>query len=151
MSRPTIPWGINHIKLPARDVLKTKDFYTDILGLEYLPALDHKDENGNLFAVMLQFPKGSATTFWIEIRHNVAQAEAQKGWDPVTYGVRSKKDLENWKAFLESKGVACSRVFTGLQAWVLCVLDPDGKIVRLYCDETHDWTTEFDVDEFWLK
>lgn len=151
MSRPAIPWGINHIKLPAIDILKTKDFYTDILGLQYLPELDHRDGHGKLFAVMLQFPQGSPTTHWIEIRLNPAQSEVQQRWDPVTYGVKTKKDLDDWKAFLERKGVTCSRVFTGLQAWVLCALDPDGKIVRLYCDETHEWTTDFDTDDFWLK
>jgi catechol 2,3-dioxygenase-like lactoylglutathione lyase family enzyme len=151
MSRPAIPWGLNHIKIPATDIEKTKNFHTNILGLEYLPALDHQTKNGDLFAAMLQSPQGSATTHWIEIRLSAVQAEAQKGWDPVTYGVRTKKDLDDWKVFLESKGVTCSRVFTGLQAWVLCALDTDEKIVRLYCDDTHEWTTDFDHDDFWLK
>jgi catechol-2,3-dioxygenase len=148
MSRSAASWGINHIKIPATDIFKTRNFYADILGLEYLPALDHKSKDGDLFAVMLHFPQGSATQHWIEIRLNPAQAEAQKGWDPVTYGVRTRKDLDDWKEFLESKSVTCSRVFTGLQAWVLCALDPDGKIVRLYYDETHEWTTKFDHDDF---
>ena len=150
MSRPTLPWGINHIKIPAKDTIKTKDWYVNTLGLEYLPELDHKRQNGELFAVMLKFPEGSPTTHWVEIRLNPAQAEAQKGWDPVTYGVKTKKDLDEWKTCLESQGVTCSPVFTGLQAWVLCVLDPDGKIVRLYCDETHEWTTDVSHDNFWL-
>ena len=150
MSRPNLPWGINHIKIPATDVLKTRDWYTNILGLEYLPALDHKNEKGELFAVMLKFPEGSPTSHWIEVRLQPAQVEAQKGWDPVTYGVKTKKDLDDWKTFFESKGVTCSPVFTGLQAWILCALDPDGKIVRIYCDEIHEWTTEFSHDDFWL-
>ena len=46
---------------------RIKHFYTDILGLEYLPALDHKTNDGDPFAVMLELPKGSATRHWIEI------------------------------------------------------------------------------------
>ena len=147
--RPRI-WGINHIKLAASDILRTKEFYGNIIGLNHLPHYDHRNKQGELFALMHSMTHVS-TTLLFEIRHNEAQAQAQKGWDPITWGVGTKKDLEEWKQWFEKNEVECSRVFTGIKGWVLCALDPDGKIVRLYCDEEHEWTTEFDTDEFWLR
>ena len=147
--------GINHIELAATDILKTKEFYCDILGLEYLPQYDHRAKDSELFAVMLQIQHltstGSTTPILVEIRHNPEQAQAQQGWDPLTIGMKTKRDLEDCKAWYESKGIMCSRVFTGLKAWVLCALDPDGKIARTYCEEEHEWTTDFDHDDFWLR
>ena len=149
MQRPDA-WGINHIKLPATDILRTSEFYCQVIGTRYLPHFDHRNKDGDLFAVMLSMPHTLHSSIMIEIRHNEAQAQAQRGWDPITFGVRTKQDLEDWKLWFERSGVQCSRIFTGLKAWVLCALDPDGKIVRLYCDEEHPWTTDFNVDEFWL-
>lgn len=150
MSRPSVPNSIHHIKLPATDISKTRDFYVHIVGLEYIPKYDHRTKDGHLFAFLLRLPGDSVSNTMIEIRYNPAPAEAQKGWDPITYGVRTKNDVDEWKMFLDSKDVTCSRVFTALQAWVLCALDTDGKIVRLYTEETHEWNTDFDHDSFWL-
>jgi len=29
--------------------------------------------------------------------------------------------------------------------------DPDGRILQLYTKEEHEWTTETDHDEYWLR
>ena len=149
MERPPT-WGINHLKLPATDVIKTKDFYCDVVGMEYIPHFDHRNEKGDLFAVMVYLAHRSGKIL-IEFRHNESQAKAQEGWDPITFGVRGRKDLEEWQKWFEKNEIRCSRVFTGLKAWLLCALDPDGKIIRMYTDEEHEWTTNFDHDDFWLS
>ncbi|KAK3045868.1 hypothetical protein LTR09_012599 [Extremus antarcticus] len=154
MSRPNFI-GINHLKFAAADILKTKNFYCSIMNFGYLADYDHRMPSGELFAVMLQLEhttsSGATTPILVEIRHNEAQAKAQQGWDLVTIGVRTKDDLDACKSWFEANGVECSRVFTGPKGWVLAALDPDGKIVRVYCDEEHEWTTEFDEDDFWLR
>lgn len=33
-----------------------------------------------------------------------------------------------------------SRVLKGLIGWVLCAEDPDGKRIRLYTKEEHEWS-----------
>lgn len=87
----------------------------------------------------------------VEIRYEPSQAAAQKGWDPVTYGVGTRKDLEKWGRLLDSKDVRRSRIFAGIKGWVMACEDPDGKIVRLYVeDEEHEWTDHPDQDEYWL-
>lgn len=72
-------WGINHLKLPASDILTTKDFYCNIMRCQYLPQFDHRNKQGELFAVMVQLNHNSGKVI-IEIRQNPDQAEAQEGW-----------------------------------------------------------------------
>lgn len=161
--------GINHLKLAANDISKTRDFYCNILNFTHHTKWDHYTASGKLFAVMLTFEhtipptsksadpntntEGATQTTPIlcEIRRNEAQAKAQGGWDPITFGVKTKVELERAREWFEANGVKCSRVFTGLKGWVFGALDPDGKIVRVYCEEEHQWTTDVDRDEFWLR
>jgi hypothetical protein len=60
------------------------------------------------------------------------------------------KELGDWGRWFDSKGVKRSKVFMGIKGWVIGCEDPDGKIVRLYCDEEHEWTDHPDRDEYWL-
>lgn len=148
MDRPSL-WGINHLKLATAKIEKTLTFYTNVLGFGYIAEYDHRIAQGELFAVMVKL-KHLGEDIIVEIRHNEQQAIKQEGWDPITWGVESRTDLETWRSWFKHNGVKCSKVFVGLKGWVLCALDPDGKTVRLYCNEKHEWTTDFDHDEFWL-
>jgi catechol 2,3-dioxygenase-like lactoylglutathione lyase family enzyme len=153
MSRPQLT-SIHHIKLAASSIPRTQHFYTSILGLSHILQFDHKTSSGDLFATMLQLPSSpshpNSNSTLIEIRLNATQAQKDAGWNPITWAVPLRKDLEEWKQWFESNGVRCSRVFVGIKGWVLCALDPDERIVRVYCEEEHAWTTDFDTDEFWL-
>jgi hypothetical protein len=75
----------------------------------------------------------------LKIRHNPEQTEIQKGWDPVTWSIGSRKDLEKWGAWFDEKEFRHSTVLTGMKGWVMAAEDPDGKIVRLYTMEEHEW------------
>ena len=87
----------------------------------------------------------------IEFRYVPEQAEAQKGWDPITWGVGTRKDLEAWEAWFAHHGVEHSKIFVGIKGWVSGCKDPDGRVVRLYVDnEIHEWTDQPDQDEYWL-
>lgn len=37
-----------------------------------------------------------------------------------------------------------------MKGWVMAAEDPDGKIVRLYTTEEHEWTTDVNRDTYWL-
>ncbi|GAM37428.1 hypothetical protein TCE0_024f07343 [Talaromyces pinophilus] len=147
-TKPTSFNGIHHLKLPGSDIRKTEAFYTQIFPFESCPELDHYTPDDKLFAVLLTYkPAG----LMLEIRHNPEQAKIQKGWDPVTWGVNSRKDLEEWGAWFDEKGVSHSKVLKGMKGWVMAAEDPDGKIVRLYTTEEHEWTTDVDRDTYWLR
>jgi catechol-2,3-dioxygenase len=138
--------GINHLKLPCQSLKHTMDFYTKVLPFEHMPQYDHFTPEHQLFARMAQF-----NGLIIEFRHVPDHAKAQKGWDPVTWGVDTRADLEEWAAWFDANDVKRSRIFTGIKGWVMGCEDPDGKIVRLYVDkEEHEWTDHPDQDEYWL-
>ncbi|KAK8068068.1 40S ribosomal S3 protein0 [Apiospora saccharicola] len=120
--------GLNHLKLASVDLGATATFYTTIFPFTYLPHYDHHRADGSVFAVMFRH---EASGILVEARQNPAQAAAQVGWDPVT------------------RGVDHSRVLRGVKGWVLCARDPDGKIVRLYTEEEHEWALP-EEDEVWL-
>lgn len=143
-SRPAKPkplLGINHIKLPAYDLRKTYDFYTAIFSMQTIPQYDHYDKNGTLFAQMFRH---SSTGTIVEIRQNRTQALAQKGWDPITWSVKGVADLDDWGKYLDTLGVKHSKVLKGVKGWTMGVEDPDGKIVRLYTEDEHEWTNHPD-------
>lgn len=89
----------------------------------------------------------------LEIRHNPNHAQRQSGWDPVVWGVKTRKDLDDWAAWLDANGVKRSRVLTALKSWTVVCEDPDGRMVRFYVTgEEHEWEVPEleDGDEYWL-
>ncbi|KAK7972958.1 hypothetical protein PG988_007092 [Apiospora saccharicola] len=77
--------GLNHLKLASVDLGATATFYTTIFPFTYLPHYDHHRADGSVFAVMFRH---EASGILVEARQNPAQAAAQVGWDPVTWGGR---------------------------------------------------------------
>ena len=140
--------GVNHLKLASNNIKATHDFYTKVFPFAPQPQYDHFTPNHQLFAKMFMHEPSKLI---IEVRYEPSQAAAQKGWDPVTYGVGTRKNLEEWGAWLDFCNVKRSAIFTGIKGWVMACEDPDGKIVRLYVeDEEHPWTDHPDQDEYWL-
>ncbi|KAK8073670.1 hypothetical protein PG994_004569 [Apiospora phragmitis] len=122
-SMPPSILGLNHLKLASRNPHATQSFYTTVFPFTPLPHYDHHLADGT--------------------------AAAQVGWDPVTWGVNARADLEAWSRWLDAQNVEHSRVLRGVKGWVLCARDPDGKIVRLYTEEEHEWSLP-EEDEVWL-
>lgn len=140
--------GINHLKLPVFSLKATMDFYTKIFPFTYQPQWDHFTPDHKPFAQMV---KHEPTNLIVEFRHVPKEAEAQRGWDPITWGVGTRADLEEWARWLDTNNVKRSKIFVGIKGWVMACEDPDGKIVRLYVeDEDHEWTDHPDRDEYWL-
>ena len=145
--KPSSLYGINHLKLASANILKTLHFYTAVLPMVHISKFNHYTAERKLFAVMFQHP---STKLLVEARNAPEQALAQKGWDPITWAVATKKDLDDWAAWLDHCEVKRSKVLTGMKGWVLVCEDPDERHVRFYCDEEHEWSTNPDVDEYWL-
>lgn len=54
----------------------------------------------------------------VEFRYVPEQAEAQKGWDPITWGVGTRADLQAWEDWWEANDVKRSKIFTAIKGWV---------------------------------
>lgn len=149
MDRPFL-WEFNHLKLATANIGSTQEFYCNIMGMEYLSQYDFYNEQQELISIMIRLKHTEEYVTLIEIRHNESQALAQLGMDPITYSVRSRESLKKWKSWFDQNGVHCSGVhaFQTLKGWVVSANDPDGRVVRTYCDEKHETTAEFDVHDF---
>ena len=147
-SQPPSILGLNHIKLPAYSIAATYAFYTDILPFTPLPEYDHFTPDRKIFAKLCRHdPSG----LLLEVRYRPEQAAAQKGWDPVAFGVSTRKDLEKWVEWLDTKSIRHSGILKAINSWVVVCQDPDEKMVRFHVqEEQHAWTNEPDTDAFWL-
>lgn len=147
-NQPPALKGVNHLKLPVHSLSKTLAFYTTVFPFKFLPQYNHYTPSHQLFAqIFIHEP----TSLIVEVRYDPKRAAAQAGWDPITWGVGTRKDLEVWSRWFDEHQVRHSNILTGIKGWLMACEDPDGKIVRLYVeDEEHEWTDHPDRDEYWL-
>lgn len=126
---------------------KAYDFYTTVLGFAKMPQFDHKTASGELFAVICQHEPSKQL---VEIRKNPEQAIKQKHWDPITWSVETRDDLDRWISWFDQHNVKHSEIFVAMKSWLLVAEDPDGRFVKFMTKETHEWTTDFSKDDYWL-
>ena len=149
MDRPFV-WGINHLKFATANIKRTQQFYCNIMGMEYLPQYDFYNQQQQLISVMIRLKHTEEHATLIELWQNESQALAQFDMDLVTYAVRSMESLRQWKGWFERHGVHCSEIqaFQTLKGWALSANDPDGRIVRIYCDEKPEKPAEIATHDF---
>lgn len=124
--------GFHHVKLPVRDVARSRDWYRDVLGLAV--ELEFV-EDGRLEGVALRDADSSLS---LALRHDPGRAAALAGFDPVAIGVPAHADLLRWQERLDALGCPYGGVVEGHQGQVLVGLrDPDGLEIRLYTLERH--------------
>ncbi|KAJ7877489.1 hypothetical protein B0H13DRAFT_2668346 [Mycena leptocephala] len=132
--------GIDHLKLPTNSLPAKLAFYTSILPFTHLTQFDHRHaDSKELFAVILQHPQ---TELLLELRLHPAQAAAQKG------GTRSRGASR--RARTSRRGARGSSRMTS-SGWVLVAEDPDRAMVRWYCKETHEWDSNVDSGELYVR
>lgn len=144
--RPEI-MGIHHIKLPVSDLARSLDFYERLMGAARIPAFDHKNPDGSVYAYICDVP-GLGTK--MELRLNPKHAEAQRRFDPITIAVKDRAMLGRWIARLDALGIDHSKEIVAIQAWLVTFDDPDQHRLRLYTLETHGPELSPDVDDPWL-
>jgi catechol-2,3-dioxygenase len=119
--------GFHHVKLPVTDVVRSREWYGRVLGLQ--TQLEFV-EDGVLMGVALSDP---GDTVHLALRHDPVRAAAMAGFDPVALCAPTRGDLEAWRQRLDDLAEPHGGVVTGHAGWVIVGLhDPDGIEVRLY-------------------
>lgn len=119
--------GFHHVKLPVSDVVRSRDWYQRVLGLE--PHIDFV-EDGALMGVAVRSADHSID---LALRHDPVRAAALAGFDAIAVRVPTAAALDAWLRRLDDLGEQHGGVVTGHAGRVIVGLhDPDGIEIRLY-------------------
>jgi catechol 2,3-dioxygenase-like lactoylglutathione lyase family enzyme len=120
-SVPTIV-GLHHVRVPVSDVVASRDWYTETLGL--WPIIVTEDED-TVTGIIMAHPSGVV----IGLHLAPEQAKALEGFAVIALAVT---DLEAWPAHLDGLGVSHSGIVDGHLGRCLRIRDPDGVLIELH-------------------
>lgn len=124
--------GIHHVKLPVRDLARSRAWYESRLGYQTEAEFV---EQGKLMGIAMRHPNGGPG---FALRLDPARAEAAAGFDYFAIGVPSREAIEDLAARLTSLGEQHAGVHYATIGWILPQLhDPDGHEVRFYTTVHH--------------
>ena len=119
--------GFHHVKLPVTDLVRSRDWYVQVLGLR--THLEFVEE-GELMGVVLRDPRDSIE---LALRRDPVRAAALAGFDPLALQLPSPAALDGWQRRLDDLGEPHGGIITARVGRVLVGLhDPDGIEVRFY-------------------
>jgi catechol 2,3-dioxygenase-like lactoylglutathione lyase family enzyme len=132
MSRPTLA-GIHHVKIPVTDLDRAVDWYGRVFG--FVTTMAFPGADGRVLGVAGEMPGLGDTQ--VTFRVNQAAAQGCRGFDPVSYAVAGRADVEAWATYLDALGVNHSPVIEASVGWLLVFNDPDGLELHLYSRAGH--------------
>jgi catechol 2,3-dioxygenase-like lactoylglutathione lyase family enzyme len=124
--------GVHHLKLPVRDLARSREWYESRLGhrshIEFV-------EEGELRGVALSHPNGGPE---LALRLDPVRAAAVAGFDYFSIGVPSEQGMNELAARLTALGEEHGGVHRTSIGWILPYThDPDGHEVRFYTTQRH--------------
>ena len=126
MNDPAITFlGLHHVRLPVSDVLRSRDWYIDVLGFE--PRLSVEDED-HVVGAVVSHRSGLA----IGLHYEPERARALSGFCSVALSVGAIDDLNRWCERLDTLGISHSAPAEGHLGWFVEIPDPDGLVIELH-------------------
>lgn len=142
MEPSTVPAlaGVHHLKLPVRDLARSRAWYASRLGYELV--MEFK-EGEAVMGCALRHPNGGPD---LALRLDPARAEAAAGFDYFAIGVPDKEAIQALAERLTTLGEDHAGVHFATIGWILPLLhDPDGHEVRFYTIQHHTDVAPGDV------
>ncbi len=130
MTAPPIR-GVHHLKVPVRDLQRSRDWYERVLGLSV--GREFTDDDGVVRGVAggLVDPAGQ-TVLSLALRVDPAHSSGTGGFDPLSLAIGSFDDLAAWQHHLSAEGVDTSTIADGDNVRAIAVRDPDQVEIRLF-------------------
>ena len=125
--------GIHHVKMPVTDLDRSRDWYGRVLGFKV--TYEFQDADGVVRGVAGEVPGLGDSMLCLRVNSQAAQG--CQGFDPASFAVRDKADVEAWAAHLDTLGVPHSPVIEASIGWLLVFNDPDGLDLHLYSWAAH--------------
>ena len=126
---------LHHVTFPVADLDGAMTWFETVFGARRVVELDHLDEHGVRFAVVLRLP-GVAPL--IALRHTRDITEEVSQW---ALGVADQAELARWAAHFDRHGVAHSDVMTAQAGHVMTCAALGGPALLLYADKADDAAT----------
>jgi len=119
--------GVHHLKLPVRDLARSRAWYESRLGYAVFQEFRQEDK---VVGVAMEHPRGGPMlSLWLDPE----RAAAAAGFDYFAIGAPAKDDLESLAASLTALGERHAGVHRASMGWILPHLaDPDGHELRFY-------------------
>ncbi|MFG2779662.1 VOC family protein [Streptomyces prunicolor] len=125
--------GIHHVKMPVTDLDRSRDWYGRVLGFKV--THEFPDADGVVRGVAGEVPGLGDSMLCLRV--NPQAAQGCRGFDPVSFAVPDRADIEAWAARLDTLGVPHSPVIEASIGWLLVFSDPDGLDLHLYSWAAH--------------
>jgi catechol 2,3-dioxygenase len=123
---------LGHVVLQVRDAARSRDFYTQTLGLK----VAHEDlERG---AVFLSFGREHHDLALFQLATGEAPGPAQPGLHHMAWQLGSFEELRAAYGELKAMGVPVEATVEHNVSRSVYFRDPDGNRVELYCDMVED-------------
>jgi catechol 2,3-dioxygenase-like lactoylglutathione lyase family enzyme len=132
--------GVHHLKLPVRDLDRSRDWYHSRLGYQVMVEFV---EQGRLMGLAMRHPNGGPD---LALRLDPERAAVAAGFDYFSIGVPDQAALDDLADRLTALGESHAGVRVDVLGWILPMLhDPDGHEVRFYTTEHHTQPPEHGV------
>lgn len=124
--------GIHHITMIVASVERSVSFYRDVIGLRIVKqTLNQDDPNARHF--YFGDAEGTPGTV-LSVMEYPQMEEGSVGRGSTHHfalSVDSEEELEAWREYLGSRGVACTEVLDRTYFKSVYLRDPDGHIVEI--------------------
>jgi catechol 2,3-dioxygenase-like lactoylglutathione lyase family enzyme len=120
--------GIHHVKIPVTDLNRSIDWYGRVFG--FTVTMEFPEADGVVRGVAGTVPGLGDTQ--LTLRVNPEAAHGCAGFDPVSFAVDGRADIEAWAAHLDGLGIGHSPVIEASVGWLLVFDDPDGISLHVY-------------------
>jgi catechol 2,3-dioxygenase-like lactoylglutathione lyase family enzyme len=124
--------GLHHVTAIVADLERTTAFYRDVLGLALVRESDNDDDPGarHFWFGDAQGTPGSLVSF-MEYPNLEQGVEGRGSTHHFAFAVETAEELDAWREYLGSRGVACSEVLDRGRFRSLYVRDPDGHLLEI--------------------
>jgi catechol 2,3-dioxygenase-like lactoylglutathione lyase family enzyme len=124
--------GIHHVKFAVSDIERSIAWYERVFGFKV--TMEFKDDEGIVRGSVGQLAGLDKTL--LAFRENKELSEAVTGFDPVSFAVEDRADVEAWVAHLNEQGVENSGLRIAAIGYIVFFHDPDGIKLHVYSYST---------------
>ena len=127
MSHPILA-GIHHVKIPVTDLARSRPWYERVFGLRV--TMEFPEADGAVRGIAGEVP--GLGDVLLTLRENLPAAKGCAGFDPVSFAVAGRNDIDTWVSHLDRLAIGHSPVIEASVGWLLVFNDPDGLELHLY-------------------